>query len=337
MDRREFLATAAALGAAGLPATALAQAARAICYNCPPEWADWGGMLKLVGQKLNIAVPPDNKNSGQTLAALIAEKANPVADIAYFGGQFGPQARAAEVLAPFKPARFAEIPAGFKDADGYWFTIHSGTLGLFVNTAALRGKPVPQSWRDLLKPEYKGLIGYLNPASAAVGQVGVIAVNLALGGTYENLDPGIAFFKQLQANAPIVPTQTSYARVLSGEIPILFDYDFNAYRAKYKDNAPVAFVIPQEGTQQLPYIMGLVARGPNPEQGKQILDFVLSNEGQQHWANAFLRPVFASALTPEMKSRFLPDADYARAKPLDVFKLAAASKTIGERYQKDVG
>lgn len=337
MFRREFIATAGALAAASLPTWAQAQAARAICYNCPPEWADWGGMLKLVNQKLNIAVPPDNKNSGQTLAALIAEKANPVADIAYFGGQFGPQARAAEVLAPFKPTRFGDIPTGMKDPDGYWFTIHSGTLGLFINTAALRGKPVPQSWRDLLKPEYKGLIGYLNPASAAVGQVGVIAVNLALGGSYENLDPGIAFFKQLQANQPIVPTQTSYARVLSGEIPILFDYDFNAYRAKYKDNAPVTFVIPAEGSQQLPYIMGLVARGPNPEQGKRILDFLLSDDGQRHWASAFLRPVFASVMTPEMKSRFLPDSDYARAKPLDVFKLSAASKTIGERYQKEVG
>lgn len=337
MDRREFITAAGALAAAGTAGITHAQTARAICYNCPPEWADWGGMLKLIGQRLNIAVPPDNKNSGQTLAALIAEKANPVADIAYFGGQFGPQARAAEVLAPYKPKRFDDILTGMKDPDGYWFTIHSGTLGLFVNTAALRGRPVPQSWRDLLKPEYKGLVGYLNPASAAVGQVGVIAVNLALGGTYENLDSGIAFFKQLQANAPIVPTQTSYARVLSGEIPILFDYDFNAYRAKYKDNAPVAFTIPQEGTQQLPYIMGLVARGPNPEQGKRILDFLLSDDGQRHWASAFLRPVFATALTPEMKARFLPDADYARAKPLDVFKLAAASKAIGERYQKEVG
>ena len=337
MHRRQFVATASALAIAALPGWARAQAAQAICYNCPPEWADWGGMLKLINQRLSIAVPPDNKNSGQTLAALIAEKGNPVADIAYFVGQFGPQARAADVLVPYKPTRFADIPAGMKDPDGHWFAIHSGTLGLFVNTAALRGKPVPQSWRDLLKPDYKGLIGYLNPASAAVGQVGVIAVNLALGGSYENLDPGIAFFRQLQANQPIVPTQTAYARVLSGEIPILLDYDFNAYRAKHKDAAPVAFAIPQEGSQQLPYIVGLVARGPNPSQGKRVLDFVLSDEGQRHWAGAYLRPVFASVLTPEMKARFLPDADYARAKPLDVFKLAAASKAIGERYQKEVG
>jgi putative spermidine/putrescine transport system substrate-binding protein len=337
MDRRSLLAAGAALSAGPFAGVSLAQAQRAICYNCPPEWADWGGMLKLVNQRLGISVPPDNKNSGQALAALIAEKTNPVADVTYLGGQVGPQARAADVLAPFKPQRWNDIPAGMKDPDGYWFTIHSGTLGLFVNTAALRGKPVPRSWADLLKPEYKGLVGYLNPASAAVGQVGVIAVNLALGGSYDALDPGIDFFRKLQANQPIVPTQTAYARVLSGEIPILLDYDFNAYRAKYTDKAPVEFVIPREGTQQLPYVMGLVARGPNPEQGRRVLDFVLSDEGQRHWANAFLRPVFPAAMSAEVRSRFLPDTEYARAKPLDVFKLAAAAKTIGGRYQKDVG
>ena len=336
MNRRDLLSTAIVAGAsAAFPA--LAQSSRAICYNCPPEWADWGGMLRLVGQRLSIQVPPDNKNSGQSLAALIAEKAKPVADVVYLGGQVGPQAKAAGVLDAYMPKRFAEIPATLKDAEGHWFSIHSGTLGFFVNTQALGGKPVPRSWADLLKPEYKGLVGYLNPGSAAVGQVGVIAVNLALGGTYDNLDVGIKYFKQLQANNPIVPTQTAYARVLSGEIPILLDYDFNAYRAQYSDQAPTVFVIPQEGTQQLPYVMGLIKNGPNPEQGKHILDFVLSDEGQRHWANAYLRPVFAKAMSDDMKKRFLPDSDYQRAKAIDVQKLADASKAIGTRYQKEVG
>lgn len=39
----------------------------------------------------------------------------------------------------------------------------------------------------------------------------------------------------LAENDPIVPKQTSYARVVSGEIPILFDYDFNAYRGNYEE------------------------------------------------------------------------------------------------------
>ncbi|MGH6611212.1 MAG: ABC transporter substrate-binding protein, partial [Burkholderiaceae bacterium] len=76
---------------------------------------------------------------------------------------------------------------------------------------------------------------------------------------------------------------------------------------------------------------------PNPDQGKKVLDFVLSDDGQRHWANAFLRPVFPAAMTAEVRSRFIADSEYARAKPIDVFKLATVSKVIGERYRKDVG
>jgi putative spermidine/putrescine transport system substrate-binding protein len=310
--------------------------ARAICYNCPPEWADWGSQLKAIAAQLGITVPSDNKNSGQAIAALIAEKANPVADVTYLGGIAADPAKEAGVLAVYKPAGWDRIPADLKDNEGYWFTIHSGTLGLFVNKAALGGKAVPQSWADLLKPEYKGLVGYLDPTSAAVGQLGVMAVNLALGGTYRDLTPGIAYFKQLSRNQPIVPKQTSYARVLSGEIPILFDYDFNAYRGQYTDKAPVQFVIPREGSLVFPYVMALVKGGPNPENGKKVLDFVLSDASQVMWGNAYLRPVFADKLSAASKARFLPDADYARAKPVDLKLLAAAQKQIIERYKNEV-
>jgi putative spermidine/putrescine transport system substrate-binding protein len=335
MIRRIVLGAAlgAALFATALPASAQQ---RAICYNCPPEWADWGSQLKAIQARLGIQVPPDNKNSGQALAALIAEKANPVADVTYLGGITSGPAKDAGVLTPYKPAGFDKIPADLKDPDGLWFTIHSGTLGLFVNTAALGGKPVPASWADLLKPEYKGLVGYLDPTSAAVGQLGVMAVNLALGGDYANLDKAIAYFKALQKNQPIVPKQTSYARVISGEIPILFDYDFNAYRGQYTDKAPVRFVIPSEGTVTFPYIMGLVKNGPNAENAKKVLDFVLSDESQKMWGDAYLRPIFADKLSAEAAAKFLPAADYARAKPIDLAKLAGAQKMIVDRYRADV-
>jgi hypothetical protein len=134
-----------------------------------------------------------------------------------------------------------------KDAEGYWTTIHSGTLGLFVNKDALGGKPVPACWKDLLKPDYKGMVGYLDPSSAAVGYVGAVAINMALGGSAANFDPAITFFKELRKNDPIVPKQTSYARVVSGEMPILLDYDFNAYRAKYSEKGSFEFVDPVRG------------------------------------------------------------------------------------------
>jgi putative spermidine/putrescine transport system substrate-binding protein len=240
------------------------------------------------------------------------------------------------VVQPYKPAHFDEIPAGLKDPDGYWFTIHSGTLGFFVNKDALHGKPVPRSWKDLLKPEYKGMVGYLDPASAFVGYVGAVAVNEAMGGTLDNFDKAIGYFKQLKKNDPIVPKQTSYARVLSGEIPILLDYDFNAYRGKYKDKANVEFVIPKEGTVVVPYVMALVKNDPNTAAAKKVLDFLMSDAGQAVWANAYLRPVRASAISKEAQAKFLPASEYARAKTVDYGKMADVEKAFSERYLKEV-
>ncbi len=315
--------------------SAQAFAQNAICYNCPPEWADWGTQLKAIKAKTGISIPADNKNSGQTLAQLVAEKSSPVADIAYYGVTFGVQAKKEGVTASYKPANWAEIPDGLKDADGHWFTIHQGTLGFMVNVDALKGKPVPKSWADLLKPEYKGLVGYLDPSSAFVGYVGAVAVNQARGGTLDDFTPAINYFKELQKNDPIVPKQTSYARVLSGEIAILLDYDFNAYRARYKDKANVAFVIPAEGTVVVPYVMSLVANSPNADNGRKALDFILSDEGQALWADAFLRPVRNSAISKEAQAKFLPASDYARAKPADYGRMADVQKAFSARYLKE--
>lgn len=313
-----------------------ASADQAICYNCPPEWANWGGMLKAINENTGVSIPQDNKNSGQALAQLIAEKDNPVADFAYMGISFGIQAEAKGVTQPFKPENWDKIPAGLKDPNGNWFATHFGTIGLFVNKAALEGKPVPQSWADLLDPKYKGLVGYLDPTSAFVGYAGAVAINQAMGGSLENFGPGIAFFKKLKQNDPIVPKQTAYARAISGEIPILIDYDFNAYRAEYKDGAPVQFVIPKEGTIVVPYVLSMVKNAPHPEAAKKALDFIQSAKGQALWAEAFLKPVIPGVMPASVASKFLPDSDYARAKTVDYALMAKVQPHFSDMYLKEV-
>ena len=316
--------------------SAQVQADTAICYNCPPEWADWATQLKAIAKDTGIQVPLDNKNSGQALAQIVAEKASPVADVAYLGVTFGIQAAKSDVLTSYKPAGWDSIPADMKDPEGKWIALHSGTIGFMVNVDALNGAPVPRSWDDLLKPEYKGMIGYLDPASAFVGYAAAVAVNLAKGGTLQDFTPGIDYFKKLTKNSPIVPKQTAYARVLSGEIPILLDYDFNAYRAKYKDHANVAFVIPQEGSLRVPYVIGLVKNAPHMQAGKKVIDYVLSDRGQAIWANAWLRPVRESAMSASAKAQFLPDSDYARAHTVNYQQMADAQKGFSAQYLKEV-
>ena len=325
-----------ALVAATMAISGVASAQTAICYNCPPEWADWGTQIKNIKADIGITVPPDNKNSGQSLAQLVAEKASPVADVAYWGPSFAIQAGKEGVITGYKPKHWDEIPAGMKAANGEWFAIHSGTLGFMVNKTALGNKPVPQSWADLLKPEYKGLIAYLDPTSAFVGYVGVVAANEALGGSLDNFEPGLKFFKELQKNQPIVPKATSYARLLSGEFGILLDYDFNAYRGKYKDKGNIEFVIPKEGTVLMPYVMSLVKNSPHGENGKKVLDYVLSDKGQALWANAYLRPVRNVEIPKAVASHFLPASEYARAKSIDYQKMADVQKAFATRYMREV-
>ncbi|WP_394243760.1 ABC transporter substrate-binding protein [Vibrio astriarenae] len=313
-----------------------AQASDAICYNCPPEWANWGGQLQLINKELGIRVPMDNKNSGQSLSQLVAEKNNPVADVVYYGVSFGINAADQDVVEPYKPANWDKIPDGMKDPEGNWFAIHSGTIGFFVNVDALDGADVPQSWEDLLKPEYRGMVGYLDPTSAFVGYASAVAVNEAMGGDVDDFTPAIEYFKKLQNNRPIVPRQTSYARVISGEIPILLDYDFNAYRAKYDDYSNVEFVIPQEGTIAVPYVMSKVKNSPNTDNGKKILDFVLSEQGQQVWANAYLRPVIEGVMDDDAQSKFLPESEYQRAGSVDFAAMSANQAAFADRYLSEV-
>ncbi|WP_306262715.1 ABC transporter substrate-binding protein [Pararhizobium sp. IMCC21322] len=313
-----------------------AQAEDAICYNCPPQWADWASMLKAIEAEIGVKMPHDNKNSGQTISQLIAEKASPVADVAYYGVTTGIKAANEGVATAYKPKGFDDIAEGLKDPDGRWFTIHYGTLGLFVNKDALGGAPVPACWADLMKPEYEGMVGYLDPSSAFVGYAGAVAVNRAFGGDLDNFDPAIAFFNELAENDPIVPKQTSYARVVSGEIPILFDYDFNAYRGKYTEDGNFEFVLPCEGSVVVPYVMSLVANGPKPEVGKKVLDFILSDKGQAIWTNAFLKPARPVELPADVAAKFLPDSDYERATPVDYAKMEQVQKAFGDRYLAEV-
>ena len=86
-----------------------AKAADVVCYNCPPEWADWASMLKAIKTDLNYDIPHDNKNSGQALAQILAEKSNPVGDIGYFGVTFGMKAKAQDALEPYKPVNWDQV------------------------------------------------------------------------------------------------------------------------------------------------------------------------------------------------------------------------------------
>ncbi len=106
----KHISALALVATVGMAAPALAE--EAVCYNCPPQWADWESMLKAIDEKLDIQMPHDNKNSGQTLSQLLAERENPVADVAYYGVTGGIKAAAEGVVEAYKPQGLTRCPRG---------------------------------------------------------------------------------------------------------------------------------------------------------------------------------------------------------------------------------
>ena len=312
---------AAALTAAPRPAAA----ADVICYNCPPHWADWASMLKAIKTDLGLDIPYDNKNSGQALSQLLAERNNPIADIVYFGVTFGIRGKDEGVLQPYKPKGWDDIPAGLKDPDGYWHTIHSGTLGLFVNKDAAEDRALLEAHRF-------------------DGKTGFAFVILPRGGDFEivsavkdasSLSPWC--LAQLAASLP----EGTY-KVANGEPGpamlgwLLAQHRFNAYRAKYTEKGSFEFVLPCEGSVVFPYVIGLVKGAPHKQPAEKVLDYILSDKGQAIWTNAYLRPARPIPLPAAVKARFLPDSDYARARTVDWGVMASYEEAFADRYLDEV-
>ena len=306
-----------------------------IQYDCIPNYANWGGVTKAYQKKTGVQIPPDMKGSSATMAALEAEKKNPKADCAYYSGAIGFQAATKGLHEPYKPKGWEKIPAGLKDPNGTWWTVHSAHVAILVNTSALKGKPVPHSFEDLLKPIYKGMIVYDDPRIHGTGFTFVSGINAVLGGG-KDLKAGFDYLKKLDANILKYAKENSYNELLRGEIPIWINADCNGLKAKNVDKAPIEIVIPAEGTLTMPLVMGLVKGAPHKEEAKKYLDWLLTDEAQHLMAESYFQPVMPVKLEASLQAKFPPKSAYAKAKVLPLDQLAAQADGIKKRWEKEI-
>ncbi|HYX23152.1 MAG TPA: extracellular solute-binding protein [Thermoanaerobaculia bacterium] len=307
-----------------------------IQYDCIPNYANWGGVTALYNKVAGVTVPPDPKGSSVALAALEKEKDNPMADTAYYSGAIGFLAAEKGLHEPYKPKGWERIPAALKDPAGRWWTVHTSAIAFVVNTRALGGAPVPRSWKDLLKPVYKGKIAYDDPTWGGTSFTLVYGVNELFGGSDKDFKPGLDYLKKLDANVSSYPRESVYNSVLRGEIPIWINADGNGYKMKWVDGGPVEVVLPAEGTFTMPLVMGLVKGAPHREEAKKYLDWLLTREAQAEFAKGYFLPVIPGAMPAEVASHVLPAKEYKRVRALDLAKMAAASDALKKAWTEQI-
>ncbi len=305
-------------------------------YDAIPNYANWGGVTAAYEKKTGVRVPPDMKGSSASMAALEAEKANPQADCVYYSGGIGYQAAQKGLHQSYKPKGWEKIPADLKDPNGLWWTVHSAHIAILVNTSALKGKPVPRSFADLLKPDYKGMIVYDNPTIHGTGFTFVYGIGSVLGGG-SDFQKGFDYLAKLKPNLLQVAKENSYNDWIRGEIPIWINADGNGLKAKYVDKAPVEVVIPAEGTITMPLVMALVKGAPHKEEAQKYLDWLISDEAQLIMAESYFTPVMKVSLPTKMQGEFLPASAYAKSKVIPLSEMAANADAIKQRWLKEIG
>lgn len=309
-----------------------------VSFDTGPTWANWAAQFRAFKTRYpEVEIVYNDLGSAATVVALDKARNRPQADTAYYFAASAVDAVNKDVVAPFKPVNFDKLPDVFKDPEGRWFTIHSLTIAFIVNTKLV--KNVPRSWADLLKPEYKNTVVYLDPRSTGVGQVMSFAANFAAGGDMNNVKPGLDYLGKLHKAGSVLRVlgTTPYAQFVKGEIPIWISYENDGLKAKYTDGLgdAVAVVIPQEASAAAPYGISLVKNSPNPNAGKLWLNFIMSDYGQGIFAEGFVRPSVPGIQLPASVVDKLPQAPQVR--PLDVRAAAAKKAEIDAGYVTATG
>jgi putative spermidine/putrescine transport system substrate-binding protein len=260
----------------------------------PPDWANYGAIIKAFGDKYGIKVnsaQPDAASQDEINAAT-QQKGKSTAPDVFDLGQSVALANTA-MFAPYKVATFDDIPQAYKDADGKWVNDYGGYMSIGFDSAKV---PPVADVNDLLKPEYNGKVA-LNgdPTQAGAAFSGVLMVALSQGGSVDDIAPGVEFFRKLKAAGNFLPVDPTPATIESGQTPVVIDWNYLNAAETAKLPSWRVFV-PSNAAVAGYYYQAINAGAPHPAAARLWQEFLYSDEGQNLYAAGGVRPVRADKM-----------------------------------------
>lgn len=284
---------------------ALAEGSLVLYYSHASDWSD--PIIHGFEEKYDVKVELVGLGTGELISRIIAESANPQADILW-GGVVESYIPIEEYLASYESPQIPNLQAGTWDEDNFkWYPFDLEPMVMIYNTENV--KDAPTRWDDLLREDFKGKIASADPvqSSSAFGviQSMIAAYGQEDGGGYEFL---AKFIPQLDGKLTS-GSSAVYKGVSDGEYDVGLTYEEAAL--KYIDaGASIQVVYPEEGTGILISPVAMVNGAPNEENAKLFIDYVLSEDAQSQLAAVFRR---SSRNDIELPEGFVPTSEIAKA------------------------
>lgn len=219
-------------------------------------------------------------STGKALAQIQAAGGVSDADV-WFGGGVDSYISAKELgyLESYVSPEAANIDGQYKDADGYWTGMALVPAGFLVNKDVLaeKGLDAPTTWEDLADPKYKNEIIMASPAISGTQYAILNGLIQALGeeaawDLWERIDANVESYAQGGGEPGPKTAAGEYAigvlAITGGTYALADEY-------------PVEVVVPTDYIPWTPAPIGIFKDAKHPEAAKTLVDYYLSQAGQQ--------------------------------------------------------
>jgi iron(III) transport system substrate-binding protein len=235
--------------------------------------------------RVNVVYDTEETKSTGLANRLLAERARPQADVFWSNEPVRTLVlKARGVLAAYQSPSAQDLLDSFKDREHYWTGFAARLRVIAYNTDKVRADEAPQSIFDLADPRWKGQLAIADPRFGSTS-FHVAALYASIGAA--RVDD---YFRKLRANDVKVVDGNSIVRdmVARGEILVGLT-DTDDVNVALQAKQPVGMVLPDRGglgVPVMPNMVSLLAGAPHAEEGKRLIDYLLSPEVERMLATS---------------------------------------------------
>ena len=237
-------------------------------------------------------------SSPEMAATLLTEGENSPADL-FYAQDPASLGSVAHLMAPLPESVLAPVRAPYRDPDGTWVGITVRSRVLAYNPDLVGEADLPASYKDLVRPEWSGMVGVAPTNGSFVAFVSAIILT-------EGEDAALEWLEGLAANDPITFDGNApiAAAVDAGDaaVGLINHYYLRELAAEQGEVTAQNHFFPQAdaGSLVMPSGISLLATAADPDAAIDLITFLLSDESQAYFAETnFEYPVAGGAPAPE--------------------------------------
>jgi thiamine transport system substrate-binding protein len=267
-------------------------------------------------------------DAGAVLNQAVLTKDAPLADVLFgVDNTFLSRALDADVFEAYQSPMLIDIPNEFKlDSFNRALPVDYGDVCINYDKKyfADNNLAVPQTFEDLAKPEYKGLLVVEDPATSSPGLAFLLA-------TYAHFRDGyLDYWKSLKANGVVVVDgwETAYYTNFSassgkGAQTMVVSYASSPaaevfFASPAPTESPTASIVAADMCFRQIEFVGILKSAPNKILAQKFVDFMLSQKFQEDMPlNMFVYPVNKNAKLPDVFVKYAQIAENPAALSAD--------------------